>query len=90
MDKYVLVAEDAEHFCQEFNSLIREYGQVSIYDLFNETYLLGTFEHDLKHKDILYGWDKPIEINKMFKQVNKSASEYFFYELTLPEAKFLY
>ena len=89
MEKYILTADDAEHFCKRFNSFILKYGNVSIHDLFTDFYLLGTFEHDHKYKDNLFGWDKTISIDKMFKSVKGRSKYRFSYELTLPEAKFL-
>ena len=88
IETYVLERNDVDMFITVWNNLIIKYGQVTVWDLFDNAYLLGFTVGAWKYRkyqNVRYGWTKRIcEVNVF--QVEKGIHN-FHYVLNLPDAK---
>ena len=88
---YIFESFEAEMFHRIFNDYIRKYGHITVPDLFEDPFLLGSqeYEKDLEEfTKIIYfrvGWNKPIPATKMFKIQESKRGGIFEYVLNLPD-----
>ena len=87
-NKYTFDAVGMERFVYAWNRLIEKYGFVSVYDLFDDIFLLGGYYMDEKcpcFTDVKFGWSKPISETSAFEVKKKGRKYTYTLRLSTPE-----